>query len=226
METIEKLVRERHSVRRYKSDKIEEEKIIRLNSLINEINEKTGSNIQLVLNNSKCFDDFVFSYGWIINCKNYIALVGKKSRKLKEEMGYYGEMLVLKLMEMGLNSCWVAGSYNKKSVNVNFRENDELVCIIALGYGENNGSDHRKKSFEQVCNSTEYPDWFKKGVEFSLLAPTALNQQKFKFTYLGENNVKLKAGIGPYVKIDLGIVKYHFELGANLIQKIDINWVK
>lgn len=40
-----------------------------------------------------------------------------------------------------------------------------------------------------------------------------MNQQKFKFEREGEK-VIAKAGIGFYTKIDLGIAKYHFEVGA------------
>ena len=57
------------------------------------------------------------------------------------------------------------------------------------------------------------PDWFKSGVEAELLAPTAMNQQKFLFSFDG-NRVSAKAGMGFYTKVDLGIVKYHFEVGA------------
>ena len=58
------------------------------------------------------------------------------------------------------------------------------------------------------------PDWFQAGVESALLAPTAMNQQEFMFSLEG-TRVSEKAGTGFYSKIDLGIVKYHFELGAN-----------
>ena len=51
------------------------------------------------------------------------------------------------------------------------------------------------------------------GVEAALLAPTAMNQQKFVFS-LKEDRVSIKPGLGFYSKVDLGIVKYHFELGA------------
>lgn len=46
-----------------------------------------------------------------------------------------------------------------------------------------------------------------------LMAPTAMNQQKFTFTLKGDK-VRADAGLGFYAKVDLGIVKYHFELGA------------
>ena len=47
-----------------------------------------------------------------------------------------------------------------------------------------------------------------------MLAPTAMNQQKFVFYLSGKNTVTARAGAGFYTKIDLGIVKYHFEIGA------------
>ena len=59
--------------------------------------------------------------------------------------------------------------------------------------------------------------------EFALYAPTAMNQQKFKFELVDENEVSLKvAGLGICTDIDLGIVKYHFELGAGVD---NFNWV-
>lgn len=57
------------------------------------------------------------------------------------------------------------------------------------------------------------PSWFQKGVDAALLAPTAMNQQKFVISLEG-NKVSIKAGIGFYTKLDLGIVKCHFEIGA------------
>lgn len=52
------------------------------------------------------------------------------------------------------------------------------------------------------------------GVECALLAPTAINQQKFVFCLHEDGTVSAKDGKGPFSKVDLGIVKYHFELGA------------
>ena len=62
-------------------------------------------------------------------------------------------------------------------------------------------------------SARETPEWFRKGVEAALLAPTATNQQKFTLHRDG-NTVSLRKGIGPYAACDLGIVRYHFEIGA------------
>ena len=219
MEDIEKLIKERHSVRDYLDKEIEQAKVDELNKLIKSINEKEKLNIQLILDDREVFDKFILSYGRLKNCKNYIALIGKKDSSLDEKIGYNGEKIVLKAQELGLNTCWVAGTYKKSIVKAKINNNEKLVCIIAIGYGKTNGVVRKSKKIEEVTDSKDYPDWFKKGVEFALLAPTAINQQKFKFDYIDDNIVSAKALRGHLTKIDLGIVKYHFELGAN--KKID-----
>lgn len=91
------------------------------------------------------------------------------------------------------------------------KKGEKLACIIALGYGAVQGAAHKDKPIGQLCNcGTDMPDWFAKGMEAVMLAPTAMNQQKFYFTLVGEK-VSAKAGKGFYTKMDLGIVKCHFE---------------
>ena len=60
---------------------------------------------------------------------------------------------------------------------------------------------------------TDAPEWFRAGVAAALKAPTAVNQQKFRFLRNGET-VTVKATGGFYSDVDLGIVKYHFEVGS------------
>lgn len=212
---IEEIVKRRHSVRSYTDKEIEKEKVDILNNLINKINNDENLNIQLILNDNEVFDKFILHYGRLNNCKNYIALIGKKDSKLDEKLGYYGEQLVLKATELNLNTCWVGGTYKKKVVKANINDDEKLVCIIAIGYGQTNGNSRKSKTVSDVSISRVYPQWYQKGVEFALLAPTALNQQKFKFEYIDDDNVRVTTKSGAFTKVDLGIVKYHFELGAN-----------
>ena len=88
---------------------------------------------------------------------------------------------------------------------------------------------HKIKTVEQVSNASDItPSWFKKGVEAALLAPTAVNQQKFSFEYVGMSNnrhqVRAKKGFSMigYTQMDLGIAKYHLEVGAG---KVNFEWV-
>ena len=145
-------------------------------------------------------------YGKFSNVKNYIAIVGKKEEQ--EKSGYYGEKLVLKCQELGLNTCWVALTHGK--VNVQTKPQQKLLILIALGYGTNTGVAHKSKPIKELCKEDAYPEWFMKGMEAVSLAPTAMNQQKFLFE-MKNGQVYAKALMGFYSKIDLGIVKYHFE---------------
>lgn len=121
---------------------------------------------------------------------------------------------MLKAQQLGLNTCWVAMTYKKIPGVFQVGANEKLTVVIALGHGETQGATHKVKSAAEVSNlSSGSPAWFKAGVEAALLAPTAMNQQKFKLT-LENGKVSAKAGMGFYAKVDLGIVKYHFEVGA------------
>lgn len=206
---ILEIMKARHSVRQYSGKKIESGLRESLIALASECSRESGLNIQIIFDEPKCFDSMMAHYGKFSGVENYIALVGKKGPGLDEKAGYYGEKLVLKAQELGLNTCWVAMTHGKSAAEI--KKDEKLACIIALGYGTTQGIAHKSKSVEQLCNcASDMPDWFSKGMEAVLLAPTAMNQQKFYIT-LENEKVSAKAGKGFYTKMDLGIVKYHFE---------------
>lgn len=213
MELMEAM-RQRHSVRQYEARPIAEDAAAALQQEIDACNREGGLHIQLVRNEPKAFDSFMAHYGKFSGVTDYIALVGPKSGKLDELCGYYGERLVLRAQQLGLNSCWVAMTYKKIPGAFQVANGEKLTVVIALGYGKTCGEAHTSKSASAVSNvGADAPQWFKDGVEAALLAPTAMNQQKFRLDY--ENGVvTAKSGSGFYTKVDLGIVKYHFELAA------------
>ncbi len=213
MENMLELMKARHSVRAYLNKAIDSETRQTLNATARELNEKGKLNIQIIYDEPECFNSRMAHYGSFRNCANYICMVGKKAPDLEERCGYYGEMLVLKAQELGLNTCWAALTHGKSAAKIG--ENEKEVIVIALGYGETQGNSRKSKSAQDVSNlSSESPEWFRRGVEAALLAPTAINQQKFNLK-LENGKVSVKHPlIGPCLKIDLGIVKCHFELGA------------
>lgn len=213
---ISEAIKERHSVRAYTDKKIEGEVLFALENKIAEINGESGLNVQLVLNEEKAFGGRMAHYGKFSGVKNYIAMVGKKGADLSEKVGYYGQKLVLFAQTLGLNTCWVALTYKKVKTVYKIDEGEKLALVIAIGYGATQGVPHKSKSINAVSNAGEdSPEWFVNGVRAALLAPTATNQQKFFFT-LKDGEVTVKSGLGFYAKVDLGIVKYHFELGSGV----------
>ena len=218
--TLQEAITARHSVRKYIDKEIPADIVTVLQDKIAEYNEVGNLNIQLVLNETRAFTGML-SYGSFSGVRNYFVMVGKKGADLDERVGYYGEQLVLLSQTLGLNTCWVGLSYRKVPEAYNVGKDEKLACMIALGYGETQGVSHKIKTVEQVSNASDLtPAWFKRGVEAALLAPTAVNQQKFSFEYVGMSNnrhqVRAKKGISMigYTQMDLGIAKLHFEIGA------------
>ena len=238
--TLLEAISARHSVRKYLDKEIPADIIAALQDKIAECNNVGNLSIQLVQNETKAFTGML-SYGSFSGVKNYLVMVGKKAKDLDERVGYYGEQIVLLAQTLGLNTCWVGLSYRKVPEAYNVGKDEKLVCMIALGYGETQGVPHKIKSVEDVSNASDItPSWFKKGVEAALLAPTAVNQQKFSFEYVGmskgggldvdnilegtRHQVRAKRGFSMigYTQMDLGIAKYHFEIGAG---KDNFEWV-
>ena len=219
--TIQEAIEARHSVRAYKEQPLTEEIVGVLEEQIAILNDEGQLHIQLILNEPKAFQGTLAKYGKFRGVNNYIVMAGKKSEDLDERVGYYGEHLVLLAQTLGLNTCWVGLSYSKVPGTYVLDEGEKIACYIAIGYGETQGVGHKVKTVEQVSNASDItPSWFKKGVEAALLAPTAVNQQKFSFEYVGMENsrhkVLAKRGFSMigYTQMDLGIAKYHFEIGA------------
>lgn len=213
----------RHSVRSYTNKKIEGAVLEQLAATVAACNAESGMNIQLCLDEPEAFTGGMAKYGRFVNVKNYIALVGPKGADLEEKSGYYGEKIVLEAQRLGLNTCWVAMTYSKKNSTAKVGKNEKLLMVIALGYGENEGVQHKNKPMEDLHKAdANMPEWFCNGVKAAQMAPTAINQQKFCFILEG-NAVKATAGRGFYVKTDLGIAKYHFELGA---EGADWHWAE
>ena len=226
--TLLEAISARHSVRKYLDKEIPADIIAALQDKIAECNKVGNLSIQLVQNETKAFTGML-SYGSFSGVKNYLVMVGKKSKDLDERVGYYGEQIVLLAQTLGLNTCWVGLSYRKVPEAYNVGKDEKLVCMIALGYGETQGVPHKIKTVEQVSNASDItPSWFKKGVEAALLAPTAVNQQKFSFEHVGVKNnrhqIRAKKGFSMigYTKMDLGIARYHFEIGAG---EVNFDWV-
>ena len=208
-------IRARHSVRTYLDKPIPQELRRELDALAERCNRESGLHIRLIYDDPAGYDSFLTHYGVFRNVTNYIVLAGKKEGDFDFRCGYYGEKLVLLAQKLGLNTCWTALTFNKKRVRELIPEGESLCMAIALGYGKTQGVPHRSKRPERLSEGVEtMPDWFEKGLEAALLAPTAVNQQKFCFGLEnGEPTVRVK-GIGSYTRVDLGIAALHFELGS------------
>ncbi len=224
-------IRQRHAVRKYKDKPIEAAKIAEIQALIDACNKESGLHIQLVTDEPRAFSTGIFKYGQFSGVKNYLVLVAPKKGNWKEKVGYYGQKIVLQMQQLGLNTCWVALTFKNVRDAYELQSGEELKLVVACGYGETNGVPHPQKrtmadlSIDERSEKSELPQWFLQGMEAAMLAPTAVNQQKFVISLHDGNKVSAKAkfdlfGNAPY---DLGIVKCNFELGAG---RENFEWIE
>ena len=216
----------RRSRRHYTDEPIPEESAESLLALVKEINRKTGMHLQMVFDHGEAFHGLRKSYGLFSGVRNYLVLAGDKSiPNLYEKMGYYGEEWVLLATTLGLGTCWVAGTYDKKSVHCHLEESEEIAAVIPFG----NYSDkeslftralrkqmHRNsKGIDQLLYAVDQPpNWVIKAMKYVAKAPSAANRQPVKFTYSEGLVMASVPGDSLAQQIDMGIAKLHFQLGA------------
>lgn len=226
-EVLEKRV----SCRSYREKKmIEEEKLEKLSDFIEEMNQESGLHFQLQASKkvgvpaiklpSSMFSGIVYAF---------VALVGGEDPVSAEKIGYYGEKLILYAEKLGLGTCWVAGTYDKKSFWVEVPPEEKLWGVITLGYAADNTpakqkmiratvrrKDRRIEEFLEARQEFDrQPRWLQKGVEAVKLGPSAANQQPVNIVFQeGKVFARIwKKGNG-LESVDLGIAKQQFEVGA------------
>lgn len=214
--TILEAMQARHAVRSYKDKKIEESVIKELQEEINRCNQEGNLSIQLICNDTNVFKGLIANCVGFRGVSNYIALVGESNENLEEKAGYYGQRIALKAQQLGLNTCWAASTYKNQKCKASIGKNEKLVCVMAIGYGATQGVPHKSKTIAQLCRAeNDMPDWFRNGMKAAALAPTAQNKQDFLIV-LNQEKVQFEVKESKYSKIDLGIIRYHFETGADL----------
>ena len=214
-------VEARHSVRSYHADRpLAPEAMARICDAIASLSaEVDGLTMQLVVNEPRAFGGRWARYGIFKGVENYIVISTRKGHDLDIKVGEQGEKIVLLAQHLGLNTCWEGLTYTKVPAAFSIPDDEKVRCVIAIGYGVD-GAIHRHKikTPEQVSNiGSDYPDWFREGVRLALLAPTAVNQQKFYFRLLDDGNTvrsTARFSLLGYTKIDLGIARVHFAIGS------------
>ena len=209
---LKEAMQKRHMVRKYIDKSLPDDLINRINERISMNNEKHKLSMKLMINNNKGVNS-IMKLIMAKGVNNFIILAGDNSENFDESLGYSGADIMLYAQTLGLNTWWVGGTFNR-SVS-QYVENKKVTGIIAIGYGESQGKPHKSKMVEDVSkyNGTVIPSWFISGVDGALLAPTALNKQDFMIIGDG-NKVKIECDNGIFTGSNVGLIKYHFELGA------------
>ena len=222
-------MKKRCSRRKYTNKPIDSKYVKQLEDIIALFNKESGLNIKLVMGSgAELFSGFRKSYGLFVGVQNYIAMIGSKTLPNRmEKVGRFGEKLILEATVMGLSTCWVGTSYDKNAAKELCEGNEMLDCVIAVGYSDEKHSFkermmeygmHRQNISKEALIEAEepVPEWFKQGMDAVYLAPTARNLRPFIFKYKDEQVTASITSPTETAMIDLGIAKFHFELGARV----------
>ena len=138
---------------------------------------------------------------------------------LQERVGYYGERLALRAVQLGLETSWAVLDDADTAEHPWWclHPGEKIVWMLAFGHGARPGGRRRSKPIEELCRIPDgmaMPDWFRAGMEAAMLAPTSLSQQPFLFTLHKDGTVSAEAMEGLFAHVGLGCAKYHFEVGA------------
>ena len=212
-EQMRQAMKERHTVRQFDGTPLTEAEKSTLQTRVDELNKNYDLDIALIESEKSPLSFLGKTLMSGKEVHSYFVLAGEDRTDIDEQLGYAGSDLCLYSQINGLNTWWMAGTFNRSYVKGLVR-GKKLVSIIAVGHGKTQGVPHKSKTKDQVSSyEGEAPEWFDKGIEAALLAPTALNKQNFTITGKG-NMVTLTYKSGPMSGIDKGIIKHHFELGA------------
>ncbi|WP_055426729.1 nitroreductase family protein [Bifidobacterium aesculapii] len=191
---------------------------------------------------------------------------------LQEKVGYYGERLVLRAVQLGLATSWAVLDDADTAADPwwELEDGESVVWVIAFGHGARPGGRRRSKPMAELASvegpcavsdesaevgnaqatasdatghegegnsggdggnnggdaseaegaattaatTANWPDWFVRGMEAAMAAPTSLSQQPFHFTLNEDGSVTAEALRGLFSHVGLGCAKCHFEIGA------------
>ena len=240
--SIEEAVTKRYSVRNYLDKEIEEEKIKAIEAFIASLDNPFGKkvNFHFLFRNDMNEEQRLGTYGVIKGAKNFIGTTIKLEPRTLEALGYEFETLVLYLAHLGLGTCWLGGTFDRKgfanAMNVN--EGELLPIITPYGYAAE--KKHIKEiAMRKMIKADKRKDWkelfYKKDfsspltkdgagelafpLEMLRLGPSASNKQPWRIIVDGRTLHFYKHREPGYSKafpydiqrVDMGIAAAHFD---------------
>ncbi len=152
----------------------------------------------------------------IVGSNDFAAvIIDKETPRAALYAGIIGEIFCLEAVALGLGTCFVESSYNKKYVDVPLLENEKLLFIIS--FGEKQKEKHRpikRKKLSSICRTdpSQWPLWAYESAECVRVAPSKLNRQPWKLSY-EKRMMMLEKDIFAS-DVEMGIALLHMSLGV------------
>ena len=243
---VENTIRRRKSVRSYEKRPLSDADRDAVLSLIDELYAEDSPfpakiQMRLLEANAGTGTEKLGTYGVIRGAAAFIGVTVKNTEAAMEAVGYTFEKFVLAATDMGLGTCWLAGTFKREQFEgaLQIAEDDIFPIVCPIGYPLEkqtlvnsvfrtmSKSDQRKEwgelffdnEFGQPLSKEQAGDYVFP-LEMLRLAPSAANRQPWRvvrrdsaFHFYREANPKSKY---PYdlQRLDVGIGACHFHLAA------------
>lgn len=243
--SIETAVTKRYSVRNYSEREIEEEKRKAIEMFIASLDNPFGRKVKFHYFNREDSGEKIRlgTYGVIKGARNYVGASIKLEPMALEALGYEFEAMVLYLAQLGLGTCWLGGTFNRKGfANVlKVEEGDILPVISPYGYAADKkhlielamrriSKADQRKNWDELFFAKDFNtplDKKKSGdlafpLEMVRLGPSASNKQPWRILveesacHFYELKVPGYSDIFSYdiQRIDMGIAAAHFDFST------------
>lgn len=228
------LIKERKSVRSYTGEPLSQEIINCINKYTRELSPPFGAaaRIELISAQTDNQPTKLGTYGVISGATNFMLLICKDGFMSEVGAGYMFEQLVLYCTELGLGTCWLGGTLNRKDFleQVTIEKDEKLTVISPVGYKKEKrrlidsmmravaGSDNRKPfdsiffkdNFDTPLDKAEAGNYLVP-LEMVRLAPSASNKQPWRII-MKDGVFHFYHHVGSFSTNDIGIALCHFEL--------------
>jgi hypothetical protein len=219
----------RISSRRYNGEAIDAALLDRLDRTCQRLSDTEAPARAVLVRQAppEVFTGLVGSYGRVEDSPSLVAFVG--AGDAAHDIGYVGEAVILEATLLGLDTCWIAASFDPERAGrlAELGEGERVHAITALGHATDKTGVSEKlmraslRARKRLPMDTiapghgDWPAWAREAAAALRLAPSGANKQPWRLHMDGDALVITEA---PKVywtaPIDFGIAMLHAELGA------------
>lgn len=226
----------RHSRRRYDEESASDEALAALDRVCQGFRPYPDARAVLVRTPSvDIFTGAVGSYGKVVGAPHVLAFIANESSPASAlHLGYTGEAVVLEATAQGLDTCWVAGFFDRGAASqlVELAPEERIAAVSPVGHTAVKRSStertmsalarsKQRKPLRTIAKdaSLEWPQWALGAIEAARVAPSAMNRQPWRFR-LEDGSLVLSMDSNrqiPVVRkeLDCGIAMLHAEVAAH-----------
>jgi len=222
----------RASRRRYDGQPVRPDALERIDAVCRAVSAPVNSGVRAVRVGAapdRVFTGLIGNYGAAVSgAPAFVAFVGRNDWHVA--LGYIGEAVILGATAAGVNTCWIAGSFDAAAAAayVDLAEGEHVRAVTPIGYGTTKvpGGERllnavikprARLDLEQIAPGARlWPAWAREAAEAARLAPSGKNRQPWRLRMDGDTLVLACTTEGAYwtALIDCGIAALHVELGA------------